>query len=61
MSCCTRRMTESTPEKQPWAHQIADEIEKLVNTASITWGSVGNWRYPHVVALALSLTGQAIP
>jgi hypothetical protein len=54
-------MTEDTPEKQPWAHQVADEIEKLVNTASITWGNAGNWRYPHVVVLAdftLSLTGQ---
>jgi hypothetical protein len=54
-------MTEDTPEKQPWAHQVADEIEKLVNTASIIWGNAGNWRYPHVVALAdftLSLTGQ---
>jgi len=44
-------MAENTPEKQPWAVRVADMLDTLTTTASITWGSGGDWRRYRVVAL----------
>jgi hypothetical protein len=31
-------MAEITPEKQPWAVQVANKIDELTKTDRITWG-----------------------
>ena len=44
-------MTETAPEKQPWAHRVADMLDKLTAATSISWGRDGDWRKDRVVAL----------
>lgn len=43
-------MAEITPEKQPWAVQVANKIDELTKTDRITWGGDGDWRRCRVVA-----------
>jgi len=45
-------MAETAPEKQPWAHLVADMLDKLIAApGNITWGDSGSWRRSRVAAL----------